>query len=377
MRQYGEPELDEFAGGQRAPAQAPPEGAAIGAIASGMGNAAFASMLTQQPAAAAPLLQRDRRPQRYKDKDKSKKEDDDEAKEEAGLLGVISKVNTAIKAISGIHQAWDEVFKVEVKTEFHPIPQMVAEGTPADLNRALRYETSRLLCEYVFEKAKMYGVDIRKIVDERDAKKDGPDADEAPTPTGEKPKFAALEKDLEGLNELAIGDLKDQAVGLIDARQQTPMVRPDRFWWNENDDWGFSDPPLLETRFGSIKAIEYGEIIFQPRIGKLDRPINAGLHPDVKYFNIPVLNPGVVRPLWWAGGYIETKTHGRNVNAVSVNIVEPVPKENKPMGEFYVVTTFDWDESDTTLKCVLRAPGGDHASAVGIERSGTPNTGWV
>lgn len=356
---------------------APPPGAALGGLASGMGNAAFAAIVQRKPSG---LVDPSGNPvSSKKGKSKPKDEDEEEApeKEDAGLAGVLTKVSGAIGAIQTIQQAWDQVFKSEVKTRFVPVPAMMTDETQARLNRVLRYETSRLLCEFVFAKAKMHGVDIKALVD---AKKTGAPA---PAPAADagapKPDFSALEKDLEGLNELAMGDLKDRAAILIAERRTEPEIEPDRIWWNEFDEWGFGQAPLLkQLPWGGVKGIEFGEIWAMPRIAKLTGPAQAGLHPDVRYFNIPDQGTETVNPRWWIGGHLETKTHGRNVNDVTIDQLDTAPDQNKPMGQYRIVSTFDWDESNTIMRFILKTYADDtKAGIIGVEREGEPDVGWV
>jgi hypothetical protein len=318
----------------------------------GMGNASVAQLM------------------RKDDKEKPKEGEDDKG---GGILGIVSNVNKAIAAVSKIQQAWDEVFKDKVTTTFTALPPLMSDEARIDLNRALRYETSRLVCEYVFEKGKLAGVDIRKLVDDR---KKGA-TPEPGAPTG-RPELAALAKDLDGLTELALGDLKDRAAKLIAQRRQPHTPKPARFWWNERNDWGIFGPPPRFTKLagGVPKELEYGEVFFRPQVSGFGQPMNGGLHADVRYFGIPDLGTEVVAPRWWLGGQVETKAHGRNVNAVTVDVVDPVPDANKPMGEYRIVVTFDWDESNTLLRCVLQSAP-EQAFIFGIEREGEPDVGWV
>jgi hypothetical protein len=345
------------------PRPLPPRPGTILGLQRSAGNAAVAALLARKEG-------HDLRPARYKERDKAKPPEEEPAEEEggggvAGLFGVVGQVNSAIAAVSKLQQTWDELFKSKVTTTFTAIPPMVSDEVQADINRILRHETSRLVCEYVFEKGKLVGVDIKQLLD-----KGGPPVDTA------RPQLTALAKDLDGLTELALGDLKDRAAKFIAQRRQSRTVAPESFWWNEKNEWGVSVPaPRIGLVGLAPKELEYGEVFFRPEVGTFGQPMHAGLHPDVRYFNIPDTGTEAVTPRWWLGGQVETKTHGRNVNAVKVDVMDKMPDANKPMGEYHIVVTFDWDESNTLLRCILRGTD-EKAFIVGIEREGEPDIGW-
>lgn len=124
------------------------------------------------------------------------------------------------------------------------------------------------------------------------------------------------------------------------------------------------------------KVTEYGKIVFRLRVGRFKAPAQAGLHPDVEYFKIPA-HTETVDPRWYDGGYIETENHGRNMNAVKIDRPpEPVPNQNKPMGQYQIHALFDWDESNTFLNCNLFATE-NYAVIRDIDPEGEPDVGWV
>jgi hypothetical protein len=335
----------------------------VAQLFSALGNAEVARLMPKRVAGFQPKGKQDSEP------DAPEEEKEDEGG--VGLMSVLSNVNKAITAVTKIHQAWDELFQSKGTATSTPLPSMICDEAKFELDRALHYETSRLVCEYVFEKAKLKGVDLRQQLS----------GTGAAAPAQQNPALDALGKDLDALTDLATGELKTQAAQAIAERRHSLAPKEEHFWWTEDNEWGVapSQPPRAtgSVVWGGVKATEYAEVFFRPMIGTVDRPLQAGLHPDVRLFQIPDIGGRQqVKPLWFEGGELETRTHGRNVNSATVTSLQALPDGYKLGGEYRIGVTFDWDESKTFLHCFLRSTAEEAYIAL-IKTEGAPDIGWI
>src|SRR3954447_23663858 len=116
----------------------------VAQLFSGLGNAEAARLMPKRVPGFQPPGKQDSEP-----------DEEAEEKKAPGLgdvVPILSSVNKAISAVMALDKVFDDLFKSKMTETSATLAPMASKQVEHQLNRALHYETSRLVCEYVFEK---------------------------------------------------------------------------------------------------------------------------------------------------------------------------------------------------------------------------------